>query len=70
MKNTELIVDFIKRTSSMLYGKEVFFYDEKSDKWYSREHGDYVELETVIEWLEGELIPLISESQKLTDSSV
>lgn len=51
-KDTLLTIEFIKTISGRLYGKEIFFYDETDQQWYSRVHGDYVTYETVLEWLE------------------
>lgn len=61
LKDIKQMIDFVKETSSILYGKEVFFYDFKEDKWYSRDHSGYVEFEEVIEWLKNRIYPYIIE---------
>lgn len=67
MKDIKLMMNFIKQTASILYGKNVFFYDDDKDKWYSRDHSGYVELETIIQWLEDRVFPLIREPDEIID---
>lgn len=67
MKDIKLMMNFIKQTASILYGKDVFFYDDNEDKWYSREHSGCVEFETIIQWLEDRVFPLISEPDEIID---
>ena len=50
-KDMEKMIDYIKELSSLIYGKEVFFYEEDSNTWYSRDHCRYIELEELIDWL-------------------
>lgn len=61
LKDIKLMIEFVKELSSIEYGKEVFFYDYKEDKWYSRDHSRYVEFEEIIEWLKDRIYPSISE---------
>ena len=59
MKDIKLMIDFIKELSCLIYGKEVFFYDFDSNKWYSRDHCRYVSFEEIIDWLKKETYPYI-----------
>lgn len=59
-KDKELIIDFIKETTSAIYDKEVFFYDDELNKWYSRIDCEYIELEEVLEWLKQEVCSLMN----------
>lgn len=45
----ETTIDFIKEISTKIYGKEIFFYDKEKNKWYSREHCDYINTNTVLD---------------------
>lgn len=60
-KEVETLIDFVKEISCLIYGKEVFFYDENDDMWYSREHNGYIEFKDVITWLKDRIYPLIQE---------
>ena len=60
-KDIELISDFIKETSSIIYDKEVFFYDEDLNKWYSRIDCEYITLEEVLNYLKEDIISLIKD---------
>ena len=53
MVETEIskMIDYIKEVSSLIYGKEVFFYEKDENRWYSRDHCRYVEFEEIIDWL-------------------
>lgn len=59
MKERLLMVEFIKRVSYRICGKEVFFYDYDSKQWYSRLHGGYVPCECILEWIEDNLQDLL-----------
>ena len=51
LKDIKQMIDYIKEISSLIYGKEVFFYDYDTDTWYSREHCENIEIEDIISWL-------------------
>ena len=61
MKDIKLMINFIEELSSVVYGKEVFFYDFDDNVWYSREHADDVSLEDIIEWLRDTVYPYLYE---------
>ena len=64
LKDIKLMIDFVKETSSILYGKEVFFYDFEEDKWYSRDNSGCVEFEEIIAWLKNRIYPYIIEKDE------
>lgn len=59
-KDMEEISDFVKNISTCICGKEVIFYDENTNKWYSRVHCDYMTFSEILVWLQYE-IEVISE---------
>lgn len=61
MKDIKLMINFIEELSSVVCGKEVFFYDFGDNVWYSREHADDVSLEDIIEWLRDTVYPYLHE---------
>lgn len=61
MKDIKLMINFIEELSSVVCGKEVFFYDFDDNVWYSREHADDVSLEDIIEWLRDTIYPYLYE---------
>lgn len=68
LKDIKLMMDFVKETSSIIYGKEVFFYEYKTDKWYSRDHSRSVEFSEIIEWLKDRIYPYIIESDDVDEN--
>lgn len=58
----ELIIDFIRETSNYLYDKEVFFYDDDLNKWYSRKDCKYITLEEVLEQLKESIVSLVKDN--------
>lgn len=57
MDDVELMIDFVKELSCLIYGKEVFFYDFDKNEWYSREHCRIVTFAEIIDWLKNEVYP-------------
>ena len=55
MKNKESTIDFVRVASNSLYGKEIFFYDEELNKWYSRVDCDYISLEEVFDYIKKDI---------------
>lgn len=55
-KNMESTVEFIRQLSCRLYGKEMFFYDEEEDIWYSRFDCKDVEFDYVFEYLKNDIL--------------
>ena len=51
------MIDYIKELSSLIDGKEVFFYNEDDNTWHSRDHCRYVEFEEVLDWLREHINP-------------
>lgn len=64
MKDIKLMINFIKELSCLLYGKEVFFYDFDDNKWYSRHHCRYVEMEEIIDWLNDRIYLCVKEIEE------
>ena len=60
-KDIEQMIDYIKEISSLVYGKEVFFYNKDNNTWYSRDHCRDVEFEEVIDWLRENINPYFIE---------
>ena len=63
MKDIKLMIDFIKEISSLIYGKDVFFYDFENNQWYSRDHSGEVEFEEILNWLKERIYPYILEEE-------
>lgn len=61
MKDIKLMINFIEELSSIVCGKEVFFYDFDDNIWHSREHADDVSLEDIIIWLRDTVYPYLYE---------
>lgn len=63
-KDMESIANFIKNISTCIYEKEVIFYNEDINKWYSRIHCDYLTLDEVLVWLEEDIRTIHEKSLK------
>ena len=63
-KDMESIANFIKNISTCIYEKEVIFYNENINKWYSRIHFDYLTLDEVLVWLEEDIKTIHKKSLK------
>lgn len=61
MKDILSMIDFVKELSTLIYGKQVFFYDYEKGEWYSREHCRIVTLEEILEWLKDRVYPCFYE---------